>query len=167
MTDTVYVLNRAVQARSRQRRDTNRRQIEYLMLAFPQFHFLFSYHKNSNRSGKLILSQVSAQLSEDTCCWDHTSAWLPGPLMVFWSQITHYLIVSCSGNCGNLNDWNRNFSSNTLKSLLKQWYLWIFYCGIHRLLTGDTLRNKRTGKLLLKTIRCQHFQVLSQRRFVR
>lgn len=43
MTDTVYVLNRAVQACYRQRRDTNRGEIEYLMLAFSQFHFLFSY----------------------------------------------------------------------------------------------------------------------------
>lgn len=45
MIDTLYVLNRAVQACYRQRRDTNRGEIEYLMPAFSQFHFLFSYQK--------------------------------------------------------------------------------------------------------------------------
>lgn len=61
MIDTLYVLNRAVQACYRQRRDTNRGEIEYLMLAFSQFHSLFSNQK-FKRSVKLNLSQVSAQL---------------------------------------------------------------------------------------------------------
>lgn len=45
MIGTLNVVNRAVQACYRQRRDTNRGEIEYLMLAFSQFHLLFSYQK--------------------------------------------------------------------------------------------------------------------------
>lgn len=60
MIDTLYVLNRAVQACYRRRQDTNRGEIEYLMLAFSQFHLLFSYQKIQTECKAESVSGISA-----------------------------------------------------------------------------------------------------------
>lgn len=169
MTDTVYVLNRAVQACYRQRRDTNRGEIEYLMLAFSQFHFLFSYQNIQTQCKAESFSGISTtfgsyMLLRSNICLTARPA---NGILISDNSLSYCRLQWKLWKVAKRMTGSATFPATFLQSLLKLWYFWIFYLWDVLCTIWGHITKQRTDKLLLKTIRCQHFDFLSQLHFVR
>lgn len=165
----MYVLNRAVQACYRQRRDTNRGEIEYLMLAFSQFHFLFSYQKIQTRCKADSFSGISTTfgsyvLLRSNICLTARPA---NGILISDNSLSYCQLQWKLWKVAKRMTGSTTFPATFLQSLLKLWYCESFVCGMCCLLSGDTSRNKGLTNCCWRLLDVNILTFLSQLHFVR
>lgn len=151
LIDTLYVVNRAVKACYRQRRNTNRREIEYLMLVFSQFHSLLSYDKIQTACKVESVSGISTTfgswlLKRSNIC---LTASLANGILISDNSLSCLRVLANKPKEIKVA-WKKTFSSNILKSSLDCWntqYPLVLNHRAHHLCTGGNFRERRNSYL--------------------